>query len=268
MNYLELINSVLTRLREPTISQGQLTAAYEVGGDVYIRMIGAQVNDAKRQVEQAWKWGALRTNQINPLTNTERQVFGSIVLIEDSADKTVDITSVSVIPNNTGVYSWDDPYVPLRWTNLNQLYRRYQGGIASVPKGQPQEFTVRGNAAGPGGIFFPPDTTGDTAMVLYPPPTDNSGVGDYWINISYWANQNTLVAWDDRLKVPSLPVYSLATALASRERGEVGGTPVQELMAQADHHLSDAIAYDSSLYANELDWWANDQEYNSNVRFA
>jgi hypothetical protein len=48
----------------------------------------------------------------------------------------------------------------------------------------------------------------------------------------------------------------------------VGGTPTSELFPIADRHLADAIADDSALYANELDWWANTNESKTNVRFA
>ena len=48
MTYLELINSVLVRLREPTVSS--------VSADPYTRLIGELVNDAKNAVESAAPW--------------------------------------------------------------------------------------------------------------------------------------------------------------------------------------------------------------------
>ena len=57
MTYLELVNKVLRRLRE--------SEATTVGGtgnvNVYPRLIGDYVNEAKAQVEAAWDWSALRT---------------------------------------------------------------------------------------------------------------------------------------------------------------------------------------------------------------
>jgi hypothetical protein len=68
MTYLELINSVLVRLREDTITASQ------VNSDPYYRSIGAWVNDAKDRVEDAWQWTALRGTDVVPLdtptTNT------------------------------------------------------------------------------------------------------------------------------------------------------------------------------------------------------
>ena len=53
MTYLQLVNKVLTRLREDTVST--------VAETPYSAMIGELVNDAKQLVEDAWDWSALRT---------------------------------------------------------------------------------------------------------------------------------------------------------------------------------------------------------------
>ncbi len=52
MTYLELINGVLRRLRENTVSANTETD--------YSTMIGDLINDAKTTVESAWEWSALR----------------------------------------------------------------------------------------------------------------------------------------------------------------------------------------------------------------
>lgn len=51
MTYLELVNDVLIRLREQTVSTVSLTT--------YSTLIGKFVNDAKRQIEDAYDWNAL-----------------------------------------------------------------------------------------------------------------------------------------------------------------------------------------------------------------
>jgi len=53
MTYLDLVNNVLRRLREDTVST--------VTTDTYTTMVGDFVNDAKEMVESAWDWSALRT---------------------------------------------------------------------------------------------------------------------------------------------------------------------------------------------------------------
>jgi len=51
MTYLELINDVLIRLRETTVSTSTETA--------YSTLIGKFVNDAKRQIEDSYAWNVL-----------------------------------------------------------------------------------------------------------------------------------------------------------------------------------------------------------------
>ena len=51
--YLELINNVLSRLREPAV--GSVTA------NTYTTLIGQYVNDAKEVVEDSWSWSVLET---------------------------------------------------------------------------------------------------------------------------------------------------------------------------------------------------------------
>ena len=53
MNYLDLVNNVLRRMREDTVSA--------VNENVMSSLVGDFVNDAKRQVEDSWDWSALRT---------------------------------------------------------------------------------------------------------------------------------------------------------------------------------------------------------------
>ena len=53
MTYLDIVNNLLRRLRERTVSTVNETA--------YSTLIGILVNDAKEEVENAWQWSALRT---------------------------------------------------------------------------------------------------------------------------------------------------------------------------------------------------------------
>ena len=72
MTYLQLVNSVLRRLREDEV------VSVENATDSYIKLIGDYVNDAKRIVEDSWDWTMLRKSQfyttnvgnpLVPLTN-------------------------------------------------------------------------------------------------------------------------------------------------------------------------------------------------------
>mgnify|MGYP003559975576 CR=1 FL=1 len=60
MTFLECINEVLARLREPSVTT--------IASSTYSTLIGKFVNDAKRQVEDAWDWNCLSATLT--LTNT------------------------------------------------------------------------------------------------------------------------------------------------------------------------------------------------------
>ena len=53
MTYLEIVNKVLRRLREPTVAS--------VSENSYSALIGELVNVSKREIEDAWNWSVLRT---------------------------------------------------------------------------------------------------------------------------------------------------------------------------------------------------------------
>jgi len=52
MTYLDLVNNILRRLRERTVSTVDETA--------YSSLVGILINDAKYEIENAWNWSALR----------------------------------------------------------------------------------------------------------------------------------------------------------------------------------------------------------------
>ena len=51
--YLDLINDVLVRLREPQV--------LSVSQNTYSSLIGKLINDAKREIEDSWNWDVLRS---------------------------------------------------------------------------------------------------------------------------------------------------------------------------------------------------------------
>lgn len=53
MTYLDIVNNILRRLRERTVST--------VNENAYSTLIGVLVNDSKEEIENAWNWSALRT---------------------------------------------------------------------------------------------------------------------------------------------------------------------------------------------------------------
>jgi len=54
MTYLDMINSILRRLRERTVSTANETT--------YSTLIGQLINDSKNEIETTWDWSALKTS--------------------------------------------------------------------------------------------------------------------------------------------------------------------------------------------------------------
>jgi hypothetical protein len=232
MNYLDLINAVLVRLREDIVD----TATYN--SDPFYRMIGAQVNDAKQTIEDSWQWSQLRgQDEITVLEGSNE------VVLPDSADKNYVIHSILSVENAN--------FIPMQ--TVNWMKERYRNELADpVANGRPTVYSFLTDEPG----------TQNKRILLYPPTN-----AQITLNVDRVKHQANLVAWDDVLLVPSLPVYSLATALSARERGEVGGAPTSALFSQAASAMSDAIAYDSARFPEEMDWWGgNDRAVETNVR--
>ena len=242
MTFLELINAVLIRLREDTIDNGSFNS------DPYYRFIGSAVNDAKNRVQDAWNWSALRGTDYIEVVDTS---FANLPNSENDSNYEVKRMYSSVTYDPVTELP---PLRKMRQLTVQGIRDRYQEGLDSVPVGQPYEFAFVGRDP----------TTNRVRITLNP----RVGSTPYALTVDRVFQQKDLVNATDKLLVPPLPVYTLATALASRERGEVGGTPVSELFAIADRHLSDAIATDSALFPNEMDWNAAYSGYKTNVRTA
>ena len=133
MTYLQLVNSVLRRLREDEVTN--------VSDNSYSKLIGEFVNDAKVQVEDAWNWSALR----NTLTvSTTDNIFHY-----NLTDSKNNITILDVV-NDTSNYFLN--YKTAHWFNNAFLN-------TEVPKGSPKYYSFNGV-----------DDNGDTGIDLYPKP--------------------------------------------------------------------------------------------------
>ena len=96
MTYLQLVNAVLARLREDSVAS--------VSTSAYSRLIGKFVNDAKRQVEDAWDWDAMsQTLTLNTVAGTSTYVLTGSGL-KPKGISVNDITNRSSLSN-----------VPIKW---------------------------------------------------------------------------------------------------------------------------------------------------------
>lgn len=132
MTYLELVNSVLVRLREDTVKTVQGT------DDVVVELVKEWVNDAMQKVQQAHTWTALST-EWEFTADSER-----VVLTNSSLSGIID-------------YIYDNNGVKLRNINTEELRRRASQGGAP---GKPMYYVVDGR-----------DDAGDLKLRLWPAPS-------------------------------------------------------------------------------------------------
>ena len=213
--YLELVNDVLVRLREPEVSTVQ--------ENVLSKLIGKLVNDAKRQVEDAYTWAALTTTKT---TTTSATVSNYAVAGTGSRFKVIDAYNTSNHFRMEGVST-------VRMTRNFLL-------TSQVQTGTPREY-----------LFSGIDSNGDAKVDIFPIPTDAQTI--QW---NLYIPQDKLSSDSTAMLVPSEPVILGAFARALVERGEDGGLNSSEAYGLYKASLADAIAIESSRYSEEDAWEA------------
>jgi len=212
MTYLQLINAVLLRVREDSVT--------DVDQSEYAQLIGAFINEAKREVEDSWDWIQLRqTIQVATVADTFRYTltgagnrFRILQVINDTDD-----TILRKAP----------------YKYMNRLFT----ASGSTQTGSPDLYDINGN------------TDGDPNVDLHPIPD-----AVYTINFNMKIPQEDLSASTDILTVPSYPVILGAYMRALSERGEDGGRSYTEIERDYLKALSDAIALDAGNVPDELIW--------------
>jgi len=206
MTYLELVNDVLVRLRETTVSTVTQTS--------YSSLIGKFVNDAKRQVEDAFAWNALGT------TITLSTTSGTYSYALTGAGQKFQVIDVLNVTSNVGMKNID-------FASMNR-----KQNFTSPVSGIPTEYSFDGV-----------DGNYDTKVTIYPRPD-----GVYSIPFSLAVPQATLSSDNTVIKVPDTLVSQNAYARALVERGEDGGLNSSEAYALYKSMLSDYIALEGTRY--------------------
>jgi len=206
MTYLELVNDVLIRLRETTVSTVSETS--------YSSLIGKFVNDAKRQIEDAFAWNVLGT------TITLSTVSGTYSYALTGSGQKFQVLDVLNVTSN------------LRMRNVDfATMNRYQNFSTPV-NGIPAYYAFDGV-----------DGSYDTKVTLYPRPD-----GVYSIPFSLTVPQATLSSDSTVVAVPDVLVVQNAYSRALIERGEDGGTNSSEAFLLYKAMLSDYIALEGTRY--------------------
>ena len=212
MTYLELVNAVLRRLRETEVAS--------VGSTAYSKLIGDFVNDAKRQVEDAYNWNALSETLT---ADTVHDLFNSVLIGSGQRFRVID-----VINDTTNVVMQNASTAQMNKWFLTQ----------PVLKGSPRYYNFNGV-----------NQYGDTQADLFPVPD-----GTYNIRFNIIKPQDPFTEDTEALLVPSEPVIFGAVARALAERGEDGGIGSSEMYQLSRSSLGDAIGLESGRYVEEHQW--------------
>jgi len=214
MTYLELVNDVLVRLREPTVSTVVQTA--------YSTLVGKFVNDAKRQIEDAFAWNVLgQTITVSTVASTPSYSL-------TGAGQKFQVMDVINTTSNVGLIniSFVDMNRKLNFTPL----------VNSIPT----EFAFDGV-----------DGSYNTKVNLYPIPD-----GVYTIKFSLTVPQATLSSDATVVSVADTLVSQNAYARALVERGEDGGLSSSEAYLLYKSMLSDYIALEGTRYPENQEFVA------------
>ena len=212
MTYLELVNAVMRRLREDEVTT--------VDESDYSKLIGDFVNDAKRLVEDAWDWTALRA------THTITTVSGT---------PTYTLTDFGTRGKVNQVLNETDNTV-VRYESLKRIREQNLG--TNNASGTVVYYTVDGV-----------DSNGDIKLRLYQTPNAVKTLTVYGVK-----RPADLSSDSDDLLIPSSPVIQWAYAYALRERGETGGESGSEQAIFAQNDLATAISLDSQYHPEEMIW--------------
>ena len=220
MTFRGLINEVLIRLREDTISSdwsGDINDATTVTD--YQKVIGSLVNDTKRSVESYHDWLVLRqTVDVTTVASTKNYNLSS-----GQEFKVLD-----VVNNSTGY-------------QLTQVNRSYLNSIMypNDPTGEPTYYGFNGA-----------DSSNNLKVDLSPIPTEAQT-----ISFDIVKYQDELTEAATVISVPNKPVVLGAWARAIAERGEDGGTQSSIAAQEATNSLNQAIMIDGGNAKYENDWF-------------
>lgn len=262
MNYLEMCNEVLVRMREVEIS------SVHDDNDPQQKLICKFVNDAKQFVERSHDWNALRTFWVVDLAH-DVQKYELVGATAQS--KIYNVQYVSGRPMREANARWLEsqlqkkgnpycyslgnvkdnaiefkvwPYPDNTFTHLNYEYGtavldgRYRVTPALYGKGVYRDSRYNLPEGLVDGGFHPTYAASpDKTLIVYG-----------------FAQTERLKEDADKLAVPEDPILYYALAYASRERGEAGGASSMELFALAKQYLSDAISWDVGNSHLEYIW--------------
>lgn len=209
--YLQLVNNVLVRLRQSTVSTITTTD--------YTGLIAKYVNDAKRDIEDAWNWNALKT------TITATTAVDSFQYVLTGAGQRYRILQVFN----------DSSDAEMRMAPTAAMTKWF---LTATPQtGIPMFYNINGV-----------DPLGDPNVDVYPVPSDV-----YNLRFNMIVAQADLSADTDVPLVPSYLIEQGALVYALYERGEDSAAREQQHYVGM---LGTAIAQEEARELGSTDWVA------------
>lgn len=212
MTYLQLVNAVMRRLREDEVTT--------VNESDYSTLVSDLVNDAKRLVEDAWDWTALRD------TTTVTTVAGT---------SDYSLTGYGQRSKILYVHNETDNNV-VRLDSLARINQQRLG--TDNAQGTVNTFAVNGV-----------DSNGDIKIRLYQTPNAVKTLSVYGVKRTADLSEDS-----DTVAIPTQPIIQWAFSYALRERGETGGESGAEQAIFAKNDLATAISLDAGQHSDELIW--------------
>lgn len=215
MTYLQLVNEVLKRLREDQVTTVEDTA--------YSALIGTFINDAKREVENAWNWQVLKQIQNVPPDGLTFQ-FNISGLTDSQARLAYDHCKRPMVYDVKPNDEFQLHEVPFDY--IIGQYLTDPDSFNSNDK--PSLFAVKKDTTSQWKIYFNGICAVDRLYSMY-----------------FYVPQDELDIDSTDILVPWRPVVHLALLYALDERGEEIGEPGSKAWARFDKSLSDSIALDA-----------------------
>lgn len=207
MTYLELVNAVLVRLRESTVSTVSL--------NTYSTLVGKFVNDAKRQIEDAYDWNALG-QELTVTTTANTYIYA----LTGAGQK----FRVSSDPLNT------TSNVVMQ--NISVSNMRQKQNFTPIVTNIPAQYCFEGV-----------NGSGDAQIQLYGRPD-----GAYIIKFFLTIPQAVLSSDSTSVLVPDVLIEQNAYARALVERGEDGGLSSSEAYNLYRSMLADYISLEATRF--------------------
>jgi hypothetical protein len=233
MNYLEMCNEVLVRMREREIA-----SVVSPDNDPQQKLVTRFVKDAATLVERAHTWNANRKMWVVDLAH---EVYK--YTLRGCAEQ----SSLTLVKYDAGGVLHE----------VSASWMATKGRELGAPRWYAPSHV----------------NDGCMELHVYPRPDNSfGGTGDIYEYTtavydyaSFAAPEKQLFAHGygkaqplkndlDDLALPNDPVMHYALAYAQRERGEAGGQNSQETFALAKQYLSDAIAWDVNNSRREYEW--------------